>query len=253
MSCNSFGSESSRNIQVITRTPSESGLTRMARNPSEPGKARTGSRRDSNGGGNRQHNIDFGQLNAVANSGSVGRRKLQLLPRSVGVPEELSLEVTVEEPEQLSSMSESQAKAKVEEDVRELFQIRDLTEGVTYFELLPGEHRHLLVDKLVSKIDAKESDVALIEELFVRMVDAGTCDEKTLERGFASTMELLDDISVDVPTAYNVMARLLIATKLSYGAVARLADSIACGGDPPIPPSDQLWGHYRRLHPEESD
>lgn len=230
----------------------------MARNPSEPGKSRTGTRRDLN---RRRPSTDFDQLNAVADSGSVGRRKLQLLPRTVGVPvasvaepaEDFPLEVTVEEPEPLPSMSESQARARVEEDIKELFQIHDLTEGVKYFESLPGEYRYLLVDKLVSKVDAKGSDVSFIEKLFARVVDAGACDEQTFERGFAPTMEFLDDISVDVPTAYAIVARLLLAAKLSHGAIGRLADSITHEGDRVVGPSENLWKHYRRLRPEEND
>lgn len=230
----------------------------MARNPSEPGKTRTSSRRDLN---RRRPSIDFEQLNAVADSGSVGRRKLQLLPRSVGVPvtgsvdstEECPLGVTVEEPEPQPSVSESQAKAKIEEDIKELFQIRNLTEGITYFESLPREYRHLLVDKLVSKMDAREFDVSFIGELFARVVDAGACDEETFEQGFAPTMESLDDISVDVPAAYAVMARLLLAANLSPGAVGRLADSITYEGDPLVRPSKSLRNQYRRLRPEEDD
>jgi translation initiation factor 4G len=258
MSRNPSESGLSRNSHAMTRVPSESGLTRMARNPSEPGKSRTNSRRDSN---RHRPGIDFDQLNAVADSGSVGRRKLQLLPRSVGVPvassvdsnEDFPLGVTMEEPEPLPSISESQVKVRVEEDVKELFQIHDLTEGIRYFETLPGEYRHLLVDKVISKIDAKESDVSFIEQLFTRVVDAGMCNEETFERGFAPTTMVLDDISVDVPTAYVVIARLLLAAKLSYGAIGRLADSITYEGNPLVRPSDKLWKQFRRLRQEEKD
>lgn len=255
MNRNPSESGSSRNTHAIARVPSESGLTR---NPSEPGKSRTSSRRDLN---RRRPSTDFDQLNAVADSGSVGRRKLQLLPRSVGVPvassvdstEDFTLGVTMEEPEPLPSMSESQAKARVEEDVKELFQVHSLTEGIAYFETLPGEYRYLLVDKLISKIDAKEFDVAFIEKLFTRVVDAGVCDEETFERGFASTMASLDDISVDVPTAYAVIARCLLAAKLSDGAIGRLAHTITYEGNPSVRPFERLWKQYRVLLQEEND
>lgn len=255
MNRNPSESGSSRNTHAIARVPSESGLTR---NPSEPGKSRTSSRRDLN---RRRPSTDFDQLNAVADSGSVGRRKLQLLPRSVGVPvassvdstEDFTLGVTMEEPEPLPSMSESQAKARVEEDVKELLQIHSLTEGIAYFETLPGEYRYLLVDKLISKFDAKEFDVAFIEKLFTRVVDAGVCDEETFERGFASTMASLDDISVDVPTAYAVIARCLLAAKLSDGAIGRLAHSITYEGNPSVRPFERLWKQYRVLLQEEND
>jgi len=156
----------------------------------------------------------------------------------------------MEEPEPLPPMSESQAKTRIEEDVKELFQIHSLTNGIAYFETLPGEHRYLLVDKLISKIDAKEFDVAFMEKLFARVLDAGVCDEETFERGFASTMTFLDDISVDVPTAYAVIARLLLAARLSHGAIGRLADSITYEGNPSVRPSESLWKQYRILREE---
>jgi len=48
-------------------------------------------------------------------------------------------------------------------------------------------------------------------------------------------MESLEGLYVDVPTAHAVMVRLLVAVKLSYGAVGRLVDSTACEGDPLVP------------------
>jgi translation initiation factor 4G len=167
--------------------------------------------------------------------------------------EDFALGVTVEEPEPLPPMSESQAKVRIEEDVKELFQVHNLTEGIAYFETLPGEYRYLLVDGLISKIDAKEFDVAFMEKLFARVVDAGACDEEAFERGFTSMIEFLDDISVDVPTAYAVVARLLLAARLSSGAIGRLADSITYEGSPSVRPSENLWKQYRILREEEND
>lgn len=221
----------------------------MVRNPSEPGKSRT--RREVARPLIRRTSVDFVQLDAAAESGSTGRRRLQLLPRTVGVlvgspteePGELPLESTVEEP---PAMTEEQAKQKVAEDVKEFMQIRDLNEANGYFEALPVVHRHLLVSSLVGQMDFKEADLRLIEDLFARVAVSGACSAEVFELGFSPLLEGLDDISVDVPNAYPMAARLLVASKLSKEAVERLSGMISVYGTPSVEPKERLMREYSR-------
>lgn len=240
-------------IHSMSRLSSEPGTTRMTRNPSEPGRTR--SRRGGDRGGdtrqvNRRTSVDLVQLDAAVEAGSAGRKRLQLLPRTIGSipnttegdqPSEALLSSTVEEP---PSMTEDQAKAKVEEDIKEFLQIRDLNEAVGYFESMPSNYRHLLVDKFVSKMDSKDSDVALIMELFSLASTSGACSPTAFEQGFLPTVEALDDISLDVPNAYPVMARLLRASNLSRETVIRLAASISIYGDFVVHPKEKLLAEF---------
>ncbi|PVG02628.1 hypothetical protein CPB86DRAFT_531314 [Serendipita vermifera] len=233
----------------LARLSSEPGMSRMTRNPSEPGKSR--SRR---GGENRQVNrrtsVDFVQLDAAIDTASSGRKRLQLLPRTVGAASnpsedkgslETPLAATIEE---APAITEEQAKAKVEEDVKEFMAIKDLNEAMGYFEALPSTYRHLLVEKFVSKIDAKDSDVALISQLFLQVSTAGTCSTEVFEHGFKSTIEALDDIALDVPSAYKTMAKLLRGSRLSRECVSRLAQGIVTYGEPIVHPRDVLMKEY---------
>jgi hypothetical protein len=233
----------------LTRLSSEPGMSRMTRNPSEPGKSR--SRR---GGENRQINrrtsIDLVQLDAAVDAGSSGRKRLQLLPRTVGIaPNSSEDKSSLETPlaatiEEAPPITEEQAKAKTEEDVKEFMAIKDLNEATCYFEALPPNHRHLLVDKFVSQIDAKDSDVALISQLFSQVSVVGTCSPEAFEHGFKPTIEALDDIALDVPSAYKVMAKFLRGSKLSRESVDRLAQGIATYGEPMVHPRDVLMKEY---------
>jgi translation initiation factor 4G len=82
------------------------------------------------------------------------------------------------------TMSEADASKKVDEDLKELFAIRNVDEGEEYFKL-PAEHQHLLVDKLVNKaIELKEADAQLVANLFARAVEKGLCVPETFEQGF---------------------------------------------------------------------
>jgi hypothetical protein len=56
-------------------------------------------------------------------------------------------------------------KAKIQDDTKEFFSIRMLEEAESYFSSLLPEHRHWLVDSLVtSSVEMKELDVKLVSE-----------------------------------------------------------------------------------------
>lgn len=234
----------------LARLPSEPGASRMTRMPSEPGKSRSRRGGDANRQVNRRTSVDFVQLDAAVDTSNTGRKRLQLLPRSVatvpspteeGTQDVPPLAATVEEP---PSMTEAQAKTKINEDIKEFMQIRDLNEAAGYFESLPAKYRHLLVDRFASKMDAKEGEVALITELFSRISSSGICTTEVFEQGFAPTVEALDDISLDVPAAYKAMAGLLRASRLPREAVDRLAGLISIYGSPILQPRDKLLREF---------
>jgi translation initiation factor 4G len=128
--------------------------------------------------------------------------------------------------------------------VKEFMQIRDLNEATGYFESLPSSHQHLLVDRFAAKVDAKEAEIILIAELFSRISSSGICTAEVFERGFAPTVEALDDISLDVPSAYDTMARFLRASRLSREVVGRLASLISIYGSPIVHPRDKLLREF---------
>ncbi|KIO22664.1 hypothetical protein M407DRAFT_79002, partial [Tulasnella calospora MUT 4182] len=183
------------------------------------------------------------------------RRKLNLLPRTVSsantnedsAGDEDKPESDEEQAATTKSMTEQEAKAKVDEDVKEFFNIRDVNEGEKSFADLPDEHKSKLVDKLASKaLDLKEADVKLVAELFDKAASNG-CPPSAFEDGLAGIMEFLDDTATDVPQAYNFMARLLRGTKLPQATVESLADKIYVDGDPVTKPKDKLLKAYATL------
>ncbi|KIO20808.1 hypothetical protein M407DRAFT_29563 [Tulasnella calospora MUT 4182] len=169
------------------------------------------------------------------------RRKLNLLPRIV------SSANTNEDSAGDKSMTEQEAKAKVDEDVKEFFNIRDVNEGEKSFADLPDEHKSKLVDKLASKaLDLKGTDVKLVAKLFNKAASNG-CPPSAFEDGLAGIMEFLDDRATDVPQAYNFMARLLRGAKLPQATIESLADKIFVDGDPVTKPKDKLLKAYTAL------
>ncbi|KAI0753115.1 hypothetical protein C8Q80DRAFT_1150136 [Daedaleopsis nitida] len=170
----------------------------------------------------RKSSVDLGSGGApdVASAAPTQRKRLQLLPRSVPVesksdatPAASTVNSDDEGAESTSgapSMSEAEAKTRIQEDSKEFMAIRDLNEAEVYFTKLPSELRHLLVDKLVSwAIESKESDAQLVADLFDRAVSKNLCSPASFEEGFTPTVEIIDDIVIDAPKALDLLVKMI--------------------------------------------
>ncbi|KAG8899125.1 hypothetical protein FRC00_001879 [Tulasnella sp. 408] len=145
------------------------------------------------------------------------------------------------------SYTEEEAEAKVDEDVKEFFNIRDVSEGEKSFAELPDEHKRKLVHRLAYKaLDLKEADVELVAELFER-VASKACPPSAFEDGLAGITEYLDDTETDVPQVYTFMAKMLRGSKLSQETVESLADKMYVEGEPEVKPKDKLLKAYEAL------
>ncbi|KAG8897598.1 hypothetical protein FRC00_004038 [Tulasnella sp. 408] len=184
------------------------------------------------------------------------RKKLALLPRTVSSTntneDSAGDEDKPESDEEQAgaatkSYTDKEATAKAEEDVKEFFNMRDVSEGEKSFAELPDEHKSKLVDKLASKaLELKESDVKLVADLFERAASKG-CPPSAFEDGLSEVIEFLDDMVIDVPQAYSFMARLLRGARLPQEAVESLGDKIFVDGDPLVKPKDKLLKAYNAL------
>jgi len=146
------------------------------------------------------------------------RRKLQLLPRSKPVEEENKINGGSSDHSEdeggddvPQAMSVAEANKKIAEDIKEFFSVvRSIDESEHYFTNLPSEHHHLLVDKMVSKaIESKEADGKLVADAFARAVEKNLCSISAFEEGFLPVAELLDDIAIDAPKAFQIMAIMM--------------------------------------------
>ena len=161
----------------------------------------------------RRTSVDLG----AGGTAEPQRKKLQLLPRSKPVEEENKVngdagdgsedEGSDETPQVIS---EGEANKKIAEDIKEFFLIRNIDESEDYFTKLLPEHHHLLVDKMVSKaIESKEADGKLVADAFSRAAEKNLCSISAFEEGFLPVAELLDDIAIDAPKAFQIMATMM--------------------------------------------
>lgn len=148
------------------------------------------------------------------------RKRLILAPRSKPVEgqehalttaesEASSDEEVIAEPEPVE-INNQDAKKKIEEDIKEFGAVRNLDEAEVYFTQLPAKRHPLLVDKLISfAVESKETDAQLVAQLFSRASAKNLCTIADFESGFAAVLEFLEDIAIDAPMAFNLMAIMM--------------------------------------------
>ena len=90
---------------------------------------------------------------------------------------------------------------------------------------LPPEHQFRLVDKLVSSaIERKQADAQLVADLFTRATEKELCASSSFEEGFLPTAEMLDDIAIDAPKAFDLMAIMMKAATLGDEQRQRISE-----------------------------
>lgn len=120
-------------------------------------------------------------------------------------------------------VTKDEANEKIAEDVKELFSVRNIDKSEEYFNKLPCEHHHRLIDKLVSEvIESKPGKGKLAADVFARAVEKKLCSISAFEGGFLPVMEFLDDIVIDTPRALQIMATLMKSAGLDKGVERRV-------------------------------
>jgi len=163
------------------------------------------------------------------------RRRLVLQPRSKPVEQEAMDGASPAAESDSSSeedgaapavpeMSEADAKKKIAEDSKEFFAVRNLDEAEVYFTALPATFHSKLVDKLVSHaVESKPADAQLVADLFARAASKELCSSTAFEEGIMPIAELIDDIVVDAPKAFQLFAIMVKGAELDEAKRSNIA------------------------------
>lgn len=165
------------------------------------------------------------------------RRRLVLAPRTVpkeeGAPTasasgEAGSESGSDAEEEAAApsveMSDADANKKIDEDIKELFAVRNLDEAEVYFTGLPAKHHSRLIDKIVTKaVESKATDAELVASFFERASSKELASSSSFESGFESIAEFIFDIAVDAPMAPKLFAQMVKGAGLSEQARQQLA------------------------------
>ncbi|KZP10650.1 hypothetical protein FIBSPDRAFT_872336 [Athelia psychrophila] len=218
--------------EPISRSSSSSNMFSMLSQNSEIAADASGPKPTTSRPASRKTSIDLRTTDLP--EAPLQRRKLQLLPRSkmtedggdgTAASTPVSENGEVEESGAAAdSMSEADAKKHLDQDSKEFFAVRNLDEAEDYFQKLTPEHRFRLVDKLVNTaIESKAADAQLVSDFFARAHSKDLCSEASFEEGFMPIAELLDDIAIDAPKAFDLMAVMVKGASLSEDARGRIA------------------------------
>ncbi|WFD34925.1 hypothetical protein MCUN1_001771 [Malassezia cuniculi] len=167
------------------------------------------------------------------------RPKLQLKPRTKPIETQDEEEHEDEDEEAEPKASEEDIKRKIGNDVKEYLAIRDIEEGVQSIEALAPEHHAAFVDALIANVlDKKQQEVDDAVQLLNALVERNIVSQEALVAGFKDQVTILDDTSMDAPSAYSFMAILLVDSGLSKEQIETLADGME--GEGIKPPKDKL-------------
>ena len=156
------------------------------------------------------------------------RKRLVLQPRSVPVDMASSpggeSESSHSEEEASIEMTEEAAMKKISEDLKEFFAVRNLEEAEVYISSLPPQHHHLLIDKIVSSaVESKEDDAKLVSQFFTLAVSKELCSATSFEEGLTPVAEIIDDIAIDAPKAFQLLAMMVKGASLGQERLTNLA------------------------------
>lgn len=196
---------------------------------------------------------------------SSGRPKLNLAKRTKPLPgsednekdvedaakeddenEEDEDEIDDEDQAEETELSEEDAKRKIDNDIKEFLEVKDIGEGELAMQGLPSSLRGQFINKIVEVVlNRKEDEVKLVGKLFEKAHQSGLLDDTMVESGLKDHIEYLDDISIDVPSAYTFMAILLVSSGLNKEKIESLASTIQ--GEGLKPPKDRLMAKVEEL------
>ncbi|KAG9125607.1 hypothetical protein FRC07_006896 [Ceratobasidium sp. 392] len=209
--------------------------------PPQP-EAATASR---GGAGSREPSVDLGSGGAPAVECRSVRKRLNLLPSAIPTETEVDKgedEGTPEPSPAPSPMSEADAQKKVKEDIKarlfsidrgEYLGVENIGEAIMALETLPTEHHHIFVDKMAgAALDGGNKVVVLAEKLFTAIHKQQACSAEAFERGLLPTVEMADDMTIDVPKTYEWLARLIHAAGMERAQAEELAGKISALGEP---------------------
>ena len=156
------------------------------------------------------------------------RKRLVLQPRSVPVDMASSQsESSQSEEEPGIEMTEEAALKKINEDLKEFFAVRNLEEAEVYFSSLPAQHHHHLLDKIVSSaVESKEDDAKLVSQFFTLAASKELCSSASFEEGLTPVAEIIDDIAIDAPKAFQLLAMMVKGASLNRERLANLASKV---------------------------
>lgn len=121
-----------------------------------------------------------------------------------------------------------------------VYSLKKISEGLESFKELPEEHKPKLIEQLIDRsLNGKKETVDITSELITAAVEQELVAQTQLETELVNILEFIEDISIDVPNAYEYSASLIKASKFDSNGIDRLLAKIP-KSDSITQPSDKV-------------
>ncbi|KAJ9081762.1 hypothetical protein DSO57_1011356 [Entomophthora muscae] len=159
-----------------------------------------------------------------------GRPALKLLPKSSSTEpsHDDGQEDNQEDAHEEGGLSDEAFSLKAENTLKELWALGDYSEAMLCLRELTEANRD---DELVYKfmtmtMDKKAVDIIKVERLFERAAGEGVISMESFLAGAKKMAADLDDLSIDVPAAFDHMAALLNAFSITLSSLLELMEPL---------------------------
>lgn len=124
-------------------------------------------------------------------------------------------------------LTDAQAVKKIDNDIKEFMEVKDIDEGLDALEALPPKRRAEFIAKIVdAAFNKTDKDVDLVGNLFEAAREKGLLDDDMVQEGLKEQVEYLDDLAIDVPAAFKYMAIIVVSSGLPEEKIEAMAETI---------------------------
>jgi hypothetical protein len=102
-------------------------------------------------------------------------------------------------------------------------------------------------------IERKEDDVKRVADLFTKIIDNEIISQSVFNASFAEFMEMVDDISIDVPQAYKYTAQLMVGAKIDLATLAPMLKPLIDLSPITSPAADMVVEFLKALRAKEGE
>jgi hypothetical protein len=95
-------------------------------------------------------------------------------------------------------------------------------------------------------MDGGNKIVVLAEKLSSAARSRSVISSGGFERGLLPTIEMADDLSIDVPKTYEWLAHMIQAAGLDKAKAEEMAGKISVYGEPRVPPRELLLKEFEK-------
>ncbi|KAL1918217.1 uncharacterized protein VTP21DRAFT_3483 [Calcarisporiella thermophila] len=192
------------------------------------------------GSSERQANVE----GEVTPSPPTERKKLNILPRTKPLPEQQPASDAATAPSD-TKLTQEEAEKKIKNALEEFWSVRNVEELIYCIKELDDAafHVELLTSLVNSAVERKKEDVELTCKVLRQALSSDAVALDSVHKALAGLVEMIDDLSIDVPAAYSYVGQFLVASQVDLNKLTEMMQPLL-SLDGIVPPAAKLTAEY---------